>query len=50
VFLADHGAIGHVAAARVLDIGEAEALVTDNGASAPSVRALEQAGLKVITA
>jgi DeoR family transcriptional regulator of aga operon len=49
VFLADHAAIGHVAAARILDIGEAEALVTDNGASAPAVRALEQAGLKVIT-
>jgi DeoR family transcriptional regulator of aga operon len=50
IFLADHGKIGHVATAKIMDIAEAELLVTDSGADAASLRLLEQAGLNVITA
>jgi DeoR/GlpR family transcriptional regulator of sugar metabolism len=47
--LADHGKIGHVATAKIIDLSAAEVLVTDSGADGPSLRALEQAGLTVIT-
>ena len=50
VFLADHGKIGHVATAKIMEAAEAELLVTDTGAAGPALRALEQAGLNVITA
>jgi DeoR/GlpR family transcriptional regulator of sugar metabolism len=49
VVLADHGKIGHVATAKIIDLSAAEVLVTDSGADGPSLRALEQAGLTVIT-
>ena len=50
VFLADHGKIGHVATAKIMELSEAELLVTDVGASGAALRLLEQAGLNVITA
>ena len=50
IFLADHGKIGHVATAKILDLADAELLVTDTGTAGPALRALEQAGLNVITA
>jgi DeoR family transcriptional regulator of aga operon len=50
IFLADHGKIGHVATAKIMDLGEAELLITDTGADAASLRLLEQAGLNVIAA
>jgi DeoR family transcriptional regulator of aga operon len=50
IFLADHGKIGHVATAKIMDIADAELLVTDSGASGPALRLLEQAGLNVIMA
>jgi DeoR family transcriptional regulator of aga operon len=50
VFVADHGKIGHVATAKIMEINEAEALVTDSAAAGPALRALEQAGLNVILA
>lgn len=50
IFLADHGKIGHVATAKIVDIAGAELLVTDTGATGPALRMLEQAGLNVITA
>ena len=50
IFLADHGKIGHVATAKIMDLAEAELLVTDTGAAGPALRVLEQAGLNVITA
>ena len=50
VFLADHGKIGHVATAKIMELSEAELLVTDTGASGAALRLLEQAGLNVITA
>ena len=50
VFLADHGKIGHVATAKIMDLAGAELLVTDSGASGASLRALELAGLNVILA
>jgi len=50
VFLADHGKIGHVATAKIMDLAEAELLITDSGASPASLRPLEAAGLHVITA
>ncbi len=50
IFLADHGKIGHVATAKIMELSEAELLVTDSGAGASALRLLEQAGLNVITA
>lgn len=50
IFLADHGKIGHVATAKIMDISEAELLITDSGANGAALRLLEQAGLNVITA
>jgi DeoR family transcriptional regulator of aga operon len=50
VVLADHGKIGHVATAKIIDLAGAELLVTDSGASGAAVRTLEQAGLNVIMA
>jgi DeoR family transcriptional regulator of aga operon len=50
VFVADHGKIGHVATAKIMDIADAELLVTDSGASPASLRPLQAAGLNVITA
>jgi len=50
IFLADHGKIGHVATAKIMNIADAELLVTDSGASGPALRLLEQAGLNVIMA
>jgi DeoR family fructose operon transcriptional repressor len=50
VMLADHGKIGHVAGARIAGIGEVTALVTDAGAAAADVQALEAAGLQVLLA
>ncbi len=50
VFLADHGKIGHVATAKIMELSEAELLVTDIGASGAALRLLEQAGLNIITA
>jgi DeoR family transcriptional regulator of aga operon len=50
VVVADHGKIGHVGTAKIMSLDEADLLVTDSGASAASIRTLEQAGLTVITA
>ena len=50
VVLADHGKIGHVATAKIMDLGEAELLVTDTRASGAALRALQHAGLNVIMA
>ncbi len=50
IFLADHGKIGHVATAKIMDLSEAELLVTDTGATSAALRPLEQAGLNIIMA
>ena len=50
VFLADHGKIGHVAGARIAGLAEAQTLVTDTGAPAADLAALEAAGLQVLVA
>jgi DeoR family transcriptional regulator of aga operon len=50
VFVADHGKIGHVGSARIAPFEQADVLVTDSGATAADVQALEAAGLRVIVA
>lgn len=50
VMLGDHGKIGHVAGARIARTAEVSALVTDSGAAAADVQALEAAGLQVLLA
>ena len=50
VFVADHGKIGHVATAKIMNVQDAELLVTDTGAATPALRPLEQAGLNIIMA
>jgi DeoR family transcriptional regulator of aga operon len=49
IFLADHAKLGHVATARIADLADAERLITDSGADAEGLRALEQGGLTVVT-
>ena len=50
VMLGDHGKIGHVAGARIAGVDEVSRLVTDRGAEAAQVQALEAAGLEVVLA
>jgi DeoR family transcriptional regulator, fructose operon transcriptional repressor len=50
VMLGDHGKIGHVAGARIAGLDEVTALVTDAGAAAADVQALEAQGLQVLLA
>jgi DeoR family transcriptional regulator of aga operon len=50
VFLADHDKIGHVGSARIASLSAVSALVTDDGAAAADVSALEAAGLTVVLA
>lgn len=50
VMLGDRGKIGHVAGARIAGVAEVTALVTDTGAPAADVQALEAAGLQVLLA
>lgn len=50
IFVADHGKIGHVGSARIASLEQADMLVTDNGAAAADIQALEQAGLRVVVA
>jgi DeoR/GlpR family transcriptional regulator of sugar metabolism len=50
VVLGDHGKIGHVAGARIAEIEEVSALITDSGAAPADVQALESAGLQVLLA
>lgn len=50
VFLADHSKLKHIATARIIGIDEADLLITDNKASAETVRELRAAGLEVVVA
>ncbi|NPD70390.1 DeoR/GlpR transcriptional regulator [Lichenicola cladoniae] len=50
VFLADRGKIGHVATAKIMDIKDAELLITDSDADPATLRPLEHAGLNIILA
>jgi DeoR family transcriptional regulator of aga operon len=50
VFVADHGKIGHVGSARIAPFEQVDLLVTDSGAAAADVQALEAAGLRVVVA
>lgn len=50
VVLADHGKLGHVAGARIADLGEVSRLVTDRDAEPAQVHALEAGGLEVVLA
>jgi DeoR/GlpR family transcriptional regulator of sugar metabolism len=50
VVLGDSGKIGHVAGARIADVGEVSTLVTDSGAEPAAMQTLEAAGLRVILA
>ena len=50
VVVADHGKLGHVGTAKTMSIEDADLLVTDSGAPAASIRALQQSGLTVVTA
>jgi DeoR family transcriptional regulator of aga operon len=48
VMLADHGKIGHVAGARIAAPREIATLITDRGAAAADIAALEAAGVDVL--
>jgi len=50
IVVADHGKIGHVGSARIAPLDGVDLLVTDSGASAADVQALEAAGLRVVVA
>lgn len=50
VMLGDHGKIGHVAGARIADVAEVTALITDAEATPGQVQELEAAGLQVLLA
>lgn len=50
VVLGDHAKIGHVAGARIADLSEVTALVTDSGAAPSDIQALEFGGLQVLLA
>lgn len=50
IMLADHTKLGHVATAKIIDLAEAERLITDTGADPDARHTLEQAGLTVVTA
>ncbi|MGZ2257117.1 DeoR/GlpR family DNA-binding transcription regulator [Roseobacter sp. A03A-229] len=50
VMLADHGKIGHVAGARIAPIRDIAALITDRGAPAADIAALEAASVTVTRA
>jgi len=50
IMLADHSKLGHVATAKIIDLTEAERLITDTGADGDALRTLEQAGLTVVAA
>ena len=50
VVVADHGKIGHVGTARIAPLDGVDLLITDSGASAADIQALETAGLKVLVA
>jgi DeoR family transcriptional regulator of aga operon len=48
IVLADHAKLGHVATANIMELSQADRLITDTGADAESLRLLEQAGLTVV--
>jgi DeoR/GlpR family transcriptional regulator of sugar metabolism len=48
VMMGDHGKIGHVAGARIAELSEVSALITDRDARAADVQALEAAGLQIL--
>lgn len=50
VMLGDHGKLGHVAGARIADLGEVTTLITDSGARPAQLQALEAKGLEVLRA
>jgi DeoR family transcriptional regulator of aga operon len=50
IVVADHGKIGHVGTARIAPLDGVDLLITDSGASAADIQALETAGLKVLVA
>ncbi|MFC5507371.1 MULTISPECIES: DeoR/GlpR family DNA-binding transcription regulator [Hyphomicrobiales] len=50
VFVADHGKIGHVGSARIAPLDQADLLITDQGAAAADIQALEAAGVQVTIA
>ena len=50
VFVADHGKIGHVGSARIAPLEQVDLLVTDSGAAAADIQALELAGLQIAVA
>jgi DeoR/GlpR family transcriptional regulator of sugar metabolism len=50
IVVADHGKIGHVGSARIAPLDQVDLLVTDSGAPAADIQALEAAGLRVAVA
>jgi DeoR/GlpR family transcriptional regulator of sugar metabolism len=50
IVVADHGKIGHVGSARIAPLDQIDLLVTDSGAPAADIQALEAAGLRVVVA
>lgn len=48
--MADSSKLGHVAPAKVCDLNQLTAIITDDGVDDPTARALEEAGVKLLVA
>jgi DeoR/GlpR family transcriptional regulator of sugar metabolism len=50
IFLADHSKLKHVATAKIAALAEADMLITDNGASAETLKELRASGMEIVVA